>query len=106
MTNPTRWHVIKPPRLVYAAPILVYGELFTAMIGIALARGNFLGAFVALAITHPIAIWITHKEPHADTVVREYLRRFFAALGFPPIPGYPPAATRNTWKTKGHSYVP
>ena len=105
MANDTRWHVIRPPRLVYAAPSLLYAELFIALLGIAVARGNFLGGFIALAITHPLAIWLTTREPHMDAIVREWFRRLLAYF-MPKQAGYPAAKTRNTWRTGGNSFVP
>lgn len=107
MPSQTRYHIIRPKRLVYAAPSLVYAELFAGMVGLVIADGNFLGAALVILFSHPVSVWLTIQEPHIDTVVREVLRRNLGVLGLS-APQYPPASTSSAWrKGRGvNSYVP
>lgn len=107
MSSQTRYHIIRPKRLVYAAPSLVYAELFGGMVGLIVADGNFLGAALVILFAHPVSVWMTIQEPHMDTVVREALRCCLGVLKFH-TPQYPPTHTFSTWR-KGRgvkTYVP
>ena len=85
-------HVARPPRLLYAAPILLYGELLVGMFAVFLAQ-NPLGAVVVWAVTHPIAIVLTVREPHMDFVLQAWFWR-------------QANRTRTIWKPRGNVYTP
>ena len=104
MPTVIRRAVAAPFRIIGVAPPLFSGVFVFAFLCGA-AMDSVLAAVLAALAGFGVAAWASHREPHVDILIGEWLRQRTPMVGRA-IRGFPPAQTVRIWSGRSNRYGP